>query len=152
MAQRSTSVMGTGAVRSSSEPATADTAVARQILLQGVLLGILADGAIRNAQNGLGWAIWIAGVAIAAVAVVWHRGQRLSREQSAWLAAAVGCAAAFAWRDADLVRVANVMGTLVALALFAMASARAPAPSILAARVRDVITAFIYAVRDVIAG
>jgi hypothetical protein len=145
--------MATSAVESSATDALdADTATGRQILVQALFLGVLADGAIRNAQGGLGWAVWILGLALAAVAVVRHRENHLRREQFAWLAAAVACAAAFAWRDAEMVRLANVLGTLVALALFSMASARAPAPSILAARVRDVIAAGVYAARDVLVG
>lgn len=128
------------------------TRTARQLLVQAVLLGALADGALRNAQGGLGWTIWIIGLAFAAVVIATQSGDRLKREQSAWLLLAVGCAAAVAWRDAESVQAANVLGTLAALAMFAMSAARAPAASILSARLRDVILAFVYAARDAIAG
>ncbi|MBK8057123.1 MAG: hypothetical protein IPK33_04330 [Gemmatimonadetes bacterium] len=56
------------------------------------------------------------------------------------------------WRDAEELRVANVLGTLVALSMFAMSAAGLPAPSILAARLRDVIAAGAYTVRDLLVG
>lgn len=128
------------------------TSCARQLLLQAILLGLLADSAMRNAQAGLGWTIWILGLAMATVIVLRQRGDRLNREQSAWLAVAVACAAAFAWRDAETVQAANAFGTLGALTLFAMSSARAPVASILSARVRDVVAATAYAARDALVG
>jgi Domain of unknown function (DUF4153) len=128
------------------------THAARRILLDAVLLGVLADGALQNAGDGLGWTLWVVALTIAAVNVVRCRGLSVSREQAAWLGAAIACAAAFAWRDADELRAANVLGTLVALTMFAMSAAGLPAPSILVARLRDVMAAGVYSVRDIIAG
>jgi hypothetical protein len=120
---------------------------ARHILLQAALLGVLADSALRNAPGGLGWAIWVAGLAIATVIVVRYRGDRLGREQKGWLAAAVVCAAATAWRDGEL-QGWNVLATLAALAMFAMSATALPAASILSARLRDVLAACAYSARD----
>ncbi len=128
------------------------THAARRILFDAVLLGVLADGALQNAGDGLGWTLWVVALAFAAVNVVRCRGLSVTREQMAWLGAAVACAAVFAWRDADELRAANVLGTLVALTMFAMSAAGLPAPSILAARLRDVLAAGVYSVRDIIAG
>jgi hypothetical protein len=125
---------------------------ARHILIEAGLLGVLADAALRNAPDGLGWTLWVLTLALAAVTVARRRGLRMTREQVAWLGAAVACAAAFAWRDADDLRAVNVLGTLVALALFAMSATGLPAPSILPARLRDVVAAGLYAVRDIIVG
>lgn len=116
------------------------------------MLGLLADGALRNAPDGLGWTLWVVALALAAVNVARRAGLSVTREQIAWLGAAVACAAAFSWRDAEELRVANVFGTLVAVTMFAMAAAGLPAASILAARVRDVVTAGVYSARDVVAG
>lgn len=121
-------------------------------MLHAVLLGALADAALRNAQGGLGWTIWIAAVAATAFSIAVRRGAPPTREQSAWLLLAVACAAAVAWRDAESVHAGNVLGTLAALALFAMSAAGLPAASILSARVRDVILAFVYSARDAVAG
>ena len=134
------------------EAVTERTHAARRILLEAAILGMLADGALRNAGDGLGWTIWVAALALAAINVARRLDQTISREQSAWLAAAVACAAAFAWRDADQLRALNVLGTLVALAMYAMAAARLPVPSILAARLRDVVAAGVYTVRDIVVG
>ncbi len=128
------------------------TRAARRILIEAVLLGVLADAALRNAGDGLGWTLWVVALAAAALDVARRRNPGATREPMAWLGAAVACAAAFAWRDADQLRAANVLGTLVALAMFAMSAAGLPAASILAARLRDVVAAGVYAIRDVIVG
>jgi hypothetical protein len=128
------------------------TQVARRILIEAALLGVLADGAIRNAPDGLGWTLWVLALALAAVNVARRRRLNVTREQVAWLGAAVACAVAFSWRDAEELRVANVFGTLVALTMFAMTAAGLPAASILLARLRDVVAAGVYTVRDIIVG
>ncbi len=128
------------------------THAARRILIEAALLGALADGALRNAPDGLGWTLWVFTLALAALNVARRRGLRVTPEHLAWLGTAVACAAVFAWRDADELRAANVLGTLVALALFAMSAAGLPAASILVARLRDVLAAGVYAVRDILVG
>lgn len=128
------------------------TRAARRILIEAALLGVLADGALRNAPAGLGWTLWVIALALAAVNVARRHGLSVTHEQTAWLGAAIACATAFAWRDAEELRVANVLGTLVALTMFAMAAAGAPVASILRARVRDVVTAGGYTVRDLVTG
>jgi hypothetical protein len=128
----------------------ATTTSARQIVLQAALLGLLADSALRNGPGGLGWAIWVAGLAIGTTLVVRYRGDRLGREQAGWLTAAVLCAAAVAWRDGEL-QPWNVLGTLGALAMFAMSASGLPAASILSARVRDTLAACAYSAKDALA-
>lgn len=125
---------------------------ARAILLEAAVLGVLADGALRNAPEGLGWTLWVVGLALAALNMTRRRGLGVRAEQVAWLTVAVACAVLFSWRDAEELRAWNVLGTLVALAMFSMAAARSPATSILVARVRDVITAGLYTIRDIVAG
>ena len=131
-----------------SDLAESRTRSARQVALQAVLLGVLADQVFRNAQHGLGWPIWIAALAVASLLVVRYGSQRMGREQAAWLGVAILCAASTAWRDADELQFLNTVATLVALAMFSMASAGRPATSVLTARVRDVPTAWFYAARD----
>ncbi|HSQ31476.1 MAG TPA: DUF4173 domain-containing protein [Gemmatimonadaceae bacterium] len=128
------------------------TRVARRVLIEAVLLGVLADAVLRNAGDGLGWTLWIIALAAAAVSVIRRRELTVTREQIAWLGAAIACAAAFAWRDAEQLRATNVLGTLVALAMFGMSAAGLPAASILAARLRDVVAAGVYTIRDIIVG
>lgn len=136
----------------SDESVTERARTPRRILLQGVSLGILADMAFRHAPGGLGWTLWIVALAVAALHVSRHDGLVPSREQRGWLAMAVACALAFAWRDAEALSAANLLGTLVALGLFAMSAAGSPAPSILTARLRDVLSAGIYMMRDLVVG
>lgn len=134
---------------------TAETSIprrARRLLIHAVLLGALADAALRNADGGLGWTIFIIGLACAAIIFAAQNGDRLTREQSVWLLLAVIPAMTVAWRHAEALQVANVLATLIALALFAMSAARAPAVSIFVARLRDVVHAFVYAARDAVAG
>ncbi len=128
------------------------TSAARRILVEAALLGVLADGAMRNAPGGLGWTLWVFALALAALNVARRRGLSVSFEQTAWLGVAVACAAAFAWHDSEELQLANILGTLVALAMFAMSATGRPAASILTARLRDVVTGGIYTIRDIIAG
>jgi hypothetical protein len=130
----------------------ADTRAARQIVLLAALLGMLADIALRNAAEGLGWTIWIAGLVIATVLVARYRGGRLGREQGAWLALAVACAAGVAWREAELLQAASVFATLAALSMFTMSYVRLPTASILSARLRDVLASGGYSAKDALAG
>jgi hypothetical protein len=128
------------------------TGAARRILIVALVLGVLADVALRNAPDGLGWTFWVVALAVAAVIVAPHRGLGLTRELGAWLGAAVACAAAFSWRDADELGAANILGTLVAFAMLAMSAAGLPAASVLTARLRDIIAAGVYTLRDLVAG
>jgi hypothetical protein len=128
------------------------TRTARTILLEAALLGVLADGAMRSAPDGFGWTVWVIGLAFASLNVARRRGLNVTREQIAWVGAAVACAAAFAWRDTEELRAFNILGTLVALAMFSMAAAGMPVASILVARIRDVITAGLYTIRDIVVG
>ncbi|HKS07298.1 MAG TPA: DUF4173 domain-containing protein [Gemmatimonadaceae bacterium] len=124
---------------------------ARGVLATSALLGVGADVALRNLQGGLGWTLWVFALSAAAVNVA-RRRSILTSEQILWLGTAIACATAFAWRDSENLRVANVLGTLVAIAMFAMSAARLPAASIMTARIRDVIAAGLYTMRDMLGG
>ena len=128
------------------------TRTARAILFEAALLGVLADGALRNAGDGLGWTLWIVVFALAVLNIARRRELPITREQIAWLSAAVACAAVYSWRDAEQLRAFNLLGTLVAVTMYAMSANGLPAPSVLVARLRDVIAAGVFSFRDVIAG
>ncbi|MBK7831719.1 MAG: hypothetical protein IPJ56_05045 [Gemmatimonadetes bacterium] len=120
--------MGTGITATATGEGVRERArTPRRILVEGASLGILADVALRGAPGGLGWTIWVLALAVAAVSVARYDGLVANREQRGWLALAVACAIAFSWRDAEELRVANVLGTLVSLSMFAM-SAAGPRP------------------------
>jgi hypothetical protein len=128
------------------------TRSARQIALQAVLLGILADNVFRSALEGFGWTIWIAALVIATILVLRYRSQSLRTEQTIWLLVAVGCAFGVARRAAEPLLQLNVLGTLVALAMFSMVSVGRPATSIFTSRLRDAFAAWIYAAKDGLLG
>jgi hypothetical protein len=125
---------------------------ARQILVQAALLGLLGDAMLRDPPWGIGWTICISALTSTLALLVLRRGARLTKEQSAWLVAAVACAIAFAWRDAEMLQFANLVATVFALAMLAMSLAGGPQPSIMTARLRDVLGAWRYAARDALAG
>lgn len=124
----------------------------RRALLLALVLGVAADAALRLAPDGLGWSLWVVALAAVALHVAARRELDLSREAYAWLGLAVACAAAFAWRDSEQLRAFNILGTLVAVSLFAMSADGHPAASLAQARLRDIITAGVYAARDVAFG
>lgn len=125
---------------------------ARQILLQSIILGLLADNVFRRAPDGLGWGLWTAALAFAAILVARYREQRLRREQIVWLGVAVAFAFFVAWRAAEELQILNTVATLIALALFASVSAGRPMISVLASRIRDVVAALYYAAIDGLSG
>jgi hypothetical protein len=128
------------------------TRTARTILVEAALLGVWADVTLRNAPDGLGWTLWVISLVLAALTVARRRGLAVTGEQLAWLGIAVVFAGALAWRDAEELRFFNVLGTLVALAMFSMAAVGLPATSILVARIRDVVLGGVFTVLDIIAG
>lgn len=141
----------TGSPTGGPAPATGPRA-ARTVLAAGVGLGILADLLLRNAPDGLGWTIWVLLLATAAMVIARRGGDRLGREPFLWLGVAVLCAVAFSWRDLEELRVANVFGSLVALAMFSMVATGRPTPSVLVTRLRDVLASGVYAFLEVVAG
>jgi hypothetical protein len=113
-----------------------------QILVQAALLGLLGDAMLRDAPWGVGWTICISALASTVALLVLRCGARLTREQSTWLLVSVACAIAFAARDAEMLQLANLLATIFALAMAAMALSGSPQPSILASRLRDVLGAW----------
>jgi hypothetical protein len=115
--------------------------VARRVLLGAAALGILADPLLRNEPWGLGLLVWMAVfAAIASVLVRQSRGP-LSRESSIWLVVAVVFAAGPFWRDSEILLGFDVLAMLAALVLLAMSLDAIPVPSLVRARVRDLLRA-----------
>lgn len=140
------------AVRFDDELADTTVRSARQILLQAVILGLMADNVFRTAPGGIAWVSWIAALSGAAVLVARYRGERLNVESRVWLLVAVGCAGLVALRAAEALQFVNTVATLVALALFSVAASGRPVVSIFAARIRDVIASLVYAAIDGLTG
>lgn len=80
-------------------PAPRDTVAA--LLATGVVLGAAGDALLRAAgPPGLNMSLWIALVAVAALALHRRAALTLDAGRVAWLAIGVVCAAGLAWRDA----------------------------------------------------
>jgi hypothetical protein len=128
-------------------PPAVDTALARRILGEALLLGVTADALLRPSLVGLALPLWIALVCTTVVAISWSAGRRIPAETGAWLATAVLFAATVAWRNAGLLQLA---GIVVVLGSFVMAavSMRDQRATFLVARLRDLL----WAARNVVVG
>jgi len=110
--------------------------LAKRVLVAAVLLGITGDALLHDGPLGLAFPLWIALLALELRMLAW-RGQRpLHRESAAWLIAATLCAAALAWRNADMLRALDVLATAGCLGLAAV-SLHDPDGGLLSRRLRD---------------
>jgi hypothetical protein len=110
--------------------------LAKRVLVAAVLLGVTGDALLHDGPLGLAFPLWIALLALELRMLAW-RGQRpVHREAGAWLAAAVVCAAALAWRNADMLRALDLLATAGCLGLAAV-SLHDPDGAILSGRLRD---------------
>lgn len=117
-----------------------DAPPARTLLWQAALLGISGDALLREGAPGPGLAIWVAILALAALSLTWSAGRRVPRESAVWLAVAVLLATCLAWRDAEAIRLLDLVATMGVLGLAAIAL-REPALAIGAPRLRDTLWA-----------
>jgi Domain of unknown function (DUF4153) len=91
------------------------------LLAAGAALGALGDVLLRPpGPPALGWSLWIAAVAIAALALHRRKARALDRGRAAWLLVGVAFAAALAWRDAPIKLFALASATMA----FAIAAYR----------------------------
>lgn len=110
--------------------------LAKRTLVAAVLLGVTGDALLHDGSFGLAFPLWIALLALELRMLAW-RGQRpLHREAGAWLIAAVVCAAALAWRNADSLRALDLLATAGCLGLAAV-SLHDPDGGLLSRRLRD---------------
>jgi hypothetical protein len=123
----------------------------RLILAAAVVIGVAADMLLRAGFIGIAFPIWIALVALAALALA-RRGDRpVSREAAGWLVVAVLAAAGLAWRDAAALQALDFLATLLSLGLAAVALGQ-PRAALLGARLRDTVWAGARVLRDVFIG
>jgi hypothetical protein len=83
------------------------------VLAASVGLGLLGDALLRETPWGLNVPVWVAAVALAAVAL----GLAPQRAAKAWLALAVGLAACVAWRASPVLAALNLAAALTAIGL-----------------------------------
>jgi len=126
--------------------------LARRILLEALFLGLLGDSLLREGP-GLGLFLWIIAFAITVLRLVRRRGEGLRREQIGWLMTGIVFAGFFAWRNsADLLFYDFMAMVGAGLLLAATLGAGSPIRSILGQRVRDLVGAVVFAVRQSVAG
>jgi hypothetical protein len=90
------------------------------LLVAGGCLGALGDVLLRApGPVGVNVSLWVASVAAAALMLQRHAGLALDRERVAWLAIGVVCAAGFAWRDAEALKLLALISATLAFALAA---------------------------------
>ena len=127
--------------RTADPPARDAQPLARRLLLDAIVLGGLADALLRKGL-GLGFFIWLLAVAVTFTLFLLRRRDGLTREQGAWLGAALFFGAAFVWRDSEALLFYDFLAVFVAAALLGATSSRASAmSSILGQRVRDLAQA-----------
>src|SRR5689334_17685043 len=123
-------------------------ALAKRILLDAPFLGSLGDALLHDGF-GIGLLPWVAVLAAVFVFLLRQRNARLTREQGAWLGAALFFAAAFAWRDSSALLFYDFVAIIVALGfLGATVSEASPIRSILGRRVRELFYVMRRAITD----
>jgi hypothetical protein len=125
--------------------------MARAILPHALLLGVAADLLLRDGLAGLGLPVWIALLALTALALAWTDGRRLSGEAAGWLVTALLFASAMAWRAAEGLQVFDFLATLFALGMTAIAIADRRA-ALFAPRMRDTAVAAVRTVASIAGG
>lgn len=123
----------------------------RLILCAALLVGLAADALLRGGFDGIGFPIWVAILALAAIAIARRSRHDLPRQALGWLAAAVIAAAGLAWRASDELQAFDFLATLLALGLAAVALGQ-PTAAVIGARLRDTVWAGARVLRDVLIG
>lgn len=111
--------------------------LARLVLVEAAVLGVLADATMRTESAGAGFTLWTLGLAVTVALVALRSGRPLKPLQYVWLGLSLLFAVAFAWRDADMLQVMNFMAAHAALVLFTM-SAVSDGGRVFGARLRDI--------------
>ena len=90
------------------------------LLVAGVVLGAVGDALLRAAgPPGLNLSLWVAAVAVAAIALNRRAALALDRERVTWLGIGVVFAAGLAWRDAPPLKLLALGGATMSFALAA---------------------------------
>ncbi len=90
------------------------------LLVAGVVLGAVGDALLRApGPPGLNLSLWVAAVAVAALALHRRAALALDRERVSWLVIGVVFAAGLAWRDAPPLKLLALGGATLTFALAA---------------------------------
>ena len=123
----------------------------RLILTAALVVGIAADALLRAGFQGVGFTLFIAIVALAALALATRDGRAVSREARLWLLLAVLAGAGLAWRAPSELLALDFLATLLALGLAAVALGQ-PGAALLGAQLRDSVWSAARVLRNVFIG
>jgi hypothetical protein len=138
-------------VVAAASPTQIPRPTARTILGAAILLGIDGDVLLRDQPAGLGFGLWIAAVALSAVAVLWRAERSVSRETRLWLGTATVFALFFALRNSETLLFFDFCATVGCLGMAAVAASH-PQAGILARRLLDTVVAGLWVIGGVIVG
>jgi hypothetical protein len=111
------------------------------LLAAGIVLGVLGDALVRSpGPLGLNLSLWVASVAVGALALHRRAALALDRPRVTWLAIGVAFAAGFAWRDAPPLK---LLALGCAILGFALAAHRLTAASMRRAGVLQYVGAIV---------
>jgi hypothetical protein len=125
--------------------------IAPRAVGQAALIGIAADTLLRQGIDGAAFPVWIAILLLAFVSLVWRAQRDVSRETALWLCVAALSSCGLAWRDAGMLKFLDVVATLGALVMAAIALA-SPRAGILAERFRESVWAVLAAIPVMVYG
>ena len=137
--------------RAAVETTPVNASLSRTLLAHALTLGVLADLLLHESLFGLGLPLWIAMLALDAIALVWRAERWLEREVGAWLAVALLFSTGAAWRDAGALQLLDVLATGGALGMAAIALSEERA-ALFARRIRDTAWAAFRVISTVAAG
>src|SRR2546423_6288808 len=128
--------------------ADAKKQLSRRVLVDALFLGGIADALLHNGP-GVGLFLWMIVFAFVLHDLVRRRGEHMTREQRAWLGAALSFTVFFAWRDSSDLGAYNFLAMLGALTLLGATLSRvSPMRTILGQRLRDVALAIGRVIRN----
>ena len=132
------------------EMATTPT-LAPRILAYSLLLGIAGDLLLRDFPAGVAFPLWTALAVLVTSSLIWRTRREVSVEAAGWLLTALLFSAGLAWRDSGTLHALNVLATLGALGMAAIAVSDARA-GLFAAQLRDTVWAAAALARSVLIG
>ena len=94
--------------------------LAKRVLVAAVLLAAAGDALLHDGPLGLAFALWVLLLGIELRMLAGRGRGSLRLESAAWLAAAVACAGALAWRNAEMLRALDLLATAGCLGLAAV--------------------------------
>ncbi|HTE48145.1 MAG TPA: DUF4173 domain-containing protein [Gemmatimonadaceae bacterium] len=125
--------------------------LAARVAAAAVIVGVTGDLLLHESLTGLAFPVWMTLAALCMIALVWNSGRAMPREAGAWLATALLFSCGLAWRSAETLQVFDLLSTVGALAMAAVALNNERA-ALLALRLRDTLWALGAVVLDVVVG